>query len=201
MASLQFIPAATKTTSAIVLEGEFLSTSAHVATAPGRTSDDDDEVRDVAGHHSTGAYEGVFSNTNTANDRCIRSDTGAFCDCRCDDRSDDLATRKPIVGEDCVGTDEHSIAEAHPIPNSDPILNHNLIADNYLILNVTVFADVALAANSRSSHYVRKGPDAGALSDPTGIHQGQGMLKESGHHSRAHCYPACMIFSSGRLHS
>ena len=79
------------------------------------------------------------------------------------------AAGKPIVGERGVGADKHIIAHTQTVPQLHTALDGNAVAQNDVVLNQAVRADVAVLPDLGAGQCDDKLPKARARTDGSGL--------------------------------
>jgi hypothetical protein len=76
-----------------------------------------------------------------------------------------LAARIPVVGKRHIRTHEHIILQPQPIPHLHARLNRHPVADDHVILDQDMRADVAVGADAGVGKDDDELPNAGAGAD------------------------------------
>ena len=86
----------------------------------------------------------------------------------------DAAPRELVVGEGGIRTDENVVFQPYPVPDLHSAFYGDAIADNHVIFNKSVIANVTIHANCRARKHVSEGPDAGSFPHGLGFHNPRG---------------------------
>ena len=154
---------------AVIIEMELAAGFAHPADNPSGIPDDKSEVRHIFGYDGACADEGKPSDCNTAEDRRVGPEGGAFLDQGFFvELGADLGIFAPgvgDVGENHGRTAENVIFEGHAFIYGNIVLNFNEIADDDVVPDVDILAENAVAADAGAALDVGKMPDFGAFAD------------------------------------
>lgn len=83
-----------------------------------------------------------------------------------------LLAGERVVGERGVRADEDIVLQADAVPELNAAFHCDPIADDHVVLDEDSVIEVHVAADLCSGQDVRKGPDAGSISDPGGLADG-----------------------------
>jgi hypothetical protein len=81
-----------------------------------------------------------------------------------------LAARKSVIAECDIGSDEHIIPHAQSVPKLYAILDRHAIANDNIVLNETMRADVAFGTDPRAWEYHDKLPQSATVTNLDGLH-------------------------------
>jgi len=151
------------------IELELVPALANITLDARRIPDYQGKVRHVASDHSARSHHCIKANLNATKDSRIGADASAFAHQGSNCWFEDLASRLQVISEHAVGSKESSILNRDPFPQSDSILDHHLVPDDDSRLDVTLFAHIAVPAQTRTLHHVAESPDASAGADRIGL--------------------------------
>ena len=86
-----------------------------------------------------------------------------------------LAARVPVIDKRHIRPHKHIVLQPQPIPHLHAKLHRHPVADDHVILDQNVRADIALRANPRAWQDDHKLPDASVGSDVGGLAVSQRM--------------------------
>lgn len=84
-----------------------------------------------------------------------------------------FAARKGIVGEGHIGTDENIVFNAQPVPQLNTRLNRNPVANDDIVFDKHMCADVAIGTNAGTGQDDNELPNAGVGADVGGLDIGE----------------------------
>jgi len=123
---------------------------------------------DVAGDYGAGGDEGVVPDSDSANDRRIRTNSCATLDyrpLRCGTTRDGRA-RVANVGKHCRGADEHIVCQDNAVVERNVVLNPTTISNFDVSRHEDVLTEHTVGSNACSRHDVAEVPYLGGRSDP-----------------------------------
>ena len=122
-------------------------------------------VRHVLSYHGAGTDHCPLANCEPGQDHRAGADRRAAADGR--DRAFErlTAAREWVIGERRLGPDEDVVLDPKAVPQKHPGFDRDPIADDHVVLDVGVIADVAVVPDHCSGHHVRERPYPGARAD------------------------------------
>lgn len=110
--------------------------------------------------------ETTLAESDTANNRCVRTHRNSFFDPRFHRYPIRIAAaRREIVRQNGIWTKKDIIGNVHVLPDADSIFNRYVIADCYSALDESVIADVAVITDTNVFQHVSERPDASTFAD------------------------------------
>lgn len=87
----------------------------------------------------------------------------------------DLGAREFVVGERDVRADEDIVLDAQAIPELHPALDRGAVADDHIVFDENLRADVAVTADPGPGQDDDELPEGAARADPGGVHIRSGV--------------------------
>jgi hypothetical protein len=145
------------------IEGDFFCATADPGSEPGGIPHDQRVVRNITRYNGSSGHRRPSANHQARQDDRPRTDTTALSEHHFGIIQGMLLAAWPqVMGKESTGSDKDIVFHGDSIPKVNAALQGHPVAQNDLILDENVVADVAVFSDPGAWQYVGKGPDARA---------------------------------------